>query len=584
MARTRITSGRWVPRLTRGLQRHVMATVKHFAVNSMENARFKVDIEIDEVALHEVYLPHFKRIVDEGVACVMSAYNQVNGTYCGDHHGLLTEILRDEWGFDGLVISDWIFGIRDAGESVKAGLDIEMPYRMVRATHLADAIERGETTWDDVEACVTRIVSTLLRFDGVLALPAPAPDEIGADGHRALSREVAGRSVVMLRNEPVDGAPVLPIARDSIGTVAVCGALAAQVNLGDGGSSDVYSLENVTVLDGLRAAVSTSVITFDDGEDPSAAARSARDADIAIVVVGYTAEHEGEYIGDAGIDLAHLFPTSDDPALVEAYEAELADLPPTVKPPHVPDRKEFSFAKGGDRESVRLLPADVQLIRAVAAANPRTIVVVQAGSAVVCSEWDTEVAAIVQPFYGGEQAGHGLADVLFGDVNPSARLPFTVPASEQDLPEFDRDADRCTYDRWHGWWRAEYLGLPPAYPFGFGLSYTTFEVRDVEVRRDADQVVATGTVANTGDRDGADVVQVHAELPDVDAPRRLVGFRRVPVAAGASSPFEIRVSIDALAQRDPERHTWTRPTGHHVFTVARHVGDPSAASTSLDLG
>ena len=362
------------------------------------------------------------------------------------------------------------------------------------------------------------------------------------------------------------------------------GALAGQVNLGDGGSSDVYSLENVTVLDGLRAAASNAAVTFDDGTDPAAAAGAACDADVAIVVVGYTAEHEGEYIGDAGIDLSHLFPASDDPALVVAYEAEIAGLPPIVKPPHVPDRKDFGFARGGDRESVRLLPADVELIRAVAAGNPRTVVVLQAGSAVVCSDWDTDVAAIVQPFYGGEQAGHGLADVLFGEVNPSARLPFTVPASEDDLPTFDRDADRFTYDRWHGWWRAERLGLPPAYPFGFGLSYTTFELEDVEVRLDVDEIVATGSVANTGDADGADVVQFYVELPEDDAPRRLVGFGRVPVAAGATSPFEVRVSIEVLARRDPERHAWQRPGGRYVFTVARYVGDPSATSTSLDLG
>jgi len=570
--------------LTRGLQRHVMATVKHFAVNSMENARFKVDIEIDEVALHEVYLPHFKRIVDEGVACVMSAYNQVNGTYCGDHHGLLTEILRDEWGFEGYVISDRILGMRDAAQSVTAGLDIEMPYRMVRAVRLADAIERGDVTWDDIEACVTHIVSTLLRFDAVLSLPAPARDEIGADGHRALAREVAARSVVLLRNEPVDGSPVLPLDRDHTPTIAVAGALADLVNLGDGGSSDVYSLENVTVLEGLRAAAPEATITFDDGSDPAVAAAAAQTADVAIVVVGYTAEHEGEYIGDTGIDLSHLFPASDDPALVEAYEAEIADLPPTVKPPHVPDRKDFAFARGGDRDSVRFLPADIELIRAVAAANPRTVVVIQAGSAVVCSGWDNAVAAIVQPFYGGELAGSGLADVLFGDVNPSARLPFTVPASEHHLPSFDRDADRFTYDRWHGWWRAERLDLAPAYPFGFGLSYTTFELDEVEVRRDGDEIVATGSVRNTGDRDGADVVQLSAQLPDADAPRRLVGFRRVEVAAGRSSRFEIRVPSGALARRDPERHDWSRPSGEYVFSVTRHIGDPSAASTSLGIG
>src|ERR1700722_16669261 len=137
--------------LTRGVQRHAMACVKHFCCNSMENARFTVDVTVDEQALHEVFLPQFKRIVDEGVAVVMSAYNRVNGDWCAESTELLTDVLRDEWGFDGFVISDWIFGLRDAALSLRAGLDVEMPYRMVRATHLRDALRGGEVSWADVE-------------------------------------------------------------------------------------------------------------------------------------------------------------------------------------------------------------------------------------------------------------------------------------------------------------------------------------------------------------------------------------------------------------------------------------------------
>lgn len=564
--------------LTRGLQRHVMACVKHFAVNSMENARFRVDVEVDEVALHEVYLPHFRRIVDEGVASVMSAYNQLNGTYCGDSRELLTEILRDEWGFEGYVISDWIFGMRDAARSVRAGLDVEMPYRMVRASHLAEQLAAGEVTWDDVDACVERVVATLLRFDGVLSTPAPSRDEIGAPGHVALAREAAARSVVILRNEAVDGAPVLPLSHDGA-TIAVFGELADRVNLGDGGSSDVYSLENVTVLAGLRDATTATVT-----HHTAAEATAASDADVAIVVVGYTAEHEGEYIGDTGIDLSHLFPESDDPALVAAFEAEIEALPATIKPPHVPDRRDFAFSRGGDRESVRLLDDDVALIRAVAAANPRTVVVIQAGSAVVVSDWDHEVAAVAQMFYGGQETGNGLADVLFGRENPSARLPFTVPVDEADLPAFERDADRFTYDRWHGWWRARQHDLTPAYPFGFGLSYTTFDVREVAITLAGDEIVATGSISNSGDRAGADVVQVYADLPGDDAPSRLIGFRRVVVEADDSASFEIRAPLDLLRRRNPESHTWEAAVGDHTVSVARHVGDPAAHHETFTLG
>ncbi len=198
---------------TRGLQHHVMACVKHYACNSMENARFRVDITVDEVALHEVYLPHFRRIVDEGVASVMSAYNKVNGAWCGESRELLTDILRDEWGFEGFVISDWVWGLRDAGRSLTAGLDIEMPARLVRAHHLRAALENGEASWDDVDTAVVRLVSTLLRFDDVLSAPAPPSTIIGSPEHRELAREVASRSIVLLRNEPVGDGPVLPVRR-----------------------------------------------------------------------------------------------------------------------------------------------------------------------------------------------------------------------------------------------------------------------------------------------------------------------------------------------------------------------------------
>jgi beta-glucosidase len=408
--------------LTRGLQRHVLACVKHLACNSMENARFSVDIEVEEVALHEVYLPHFRRIVDEGVASVMSAYNSVNGGWCGQNRDLLTGVLRDEWGFAGFVISDWIFGLRDAAPSLAAGLDVEMPYRMVRAQHLAAGIDAGEATEADVDAAVQHVVATLLRFDDVLSSPAPPRDVLGAPEHRELAREVAARSVVLLRNEPVDGGPVLPLAAGA--SLAVVGRLADTVNLGDGGSSDVWDLECTTVLDGVRQRAAR--VTFDDGADPEAAAAVAAGAEVAVVVVGYTFLDEGEFIGDSDPALAALFPAADEPEVVERFLGTLGDLPPTERPERIGERP-GGFSVGGDRDTLRLRPADVELVRAVAAANPRTVVVLQAGSAVVCSEWVHDVPAVVQAWYGGCQAGPGLADVLFGDVNPSARLSVLGP-------------------------------------------------------------------------------------------------------------------------------------------------------------
>jgi beta-glucosidase len=562
--------------LTRGLQRHVMACVKHFACNSMENARFSVDIEVDDVALHEVYLPHFRRIIDEGVASVMSAYNSVNGEWCGQSSALLTDVLRTEWGFEGFVISDWILGLRDAATSLNAGLGLEMPYRMVRAQDLPDALERGEVSWEQVDAAVTQLVATLLRFDEVLSKPSPPRDVLGAPEHRSLAREVAAASVVLLRNEPAGGGALLPIRREQ--SVAVIGRLAAAVNLGDGGSSDVWDLDCHTVLDGLRDA--TNQVGYDDGSDQRSAAATAAASDVAVVVVGYTYLDEGEYIGGTDPALMSMFPENDEPDVVERYQRSISDLPPTTKPPRHTERPR-GFSIGGDRDSLRLPDTDVALIRAVADANPRTVVVIQAGSAVIVDEWIDHVPAVVQAWYGGCQAGPGLADVLFGEVSPAGRLPFTVPRDESDLPGFDRDATSFRYDRWHGWWHLRRNGATPRYPFGYGLSYTTFELAAAMVELVDGAIDVTATVRNTGDRDGADVVQVYAELPDPDAPPRLVGFQRVAVAAGGETTAAIRIPLARLETRDGARHAWRPPAGQYRVTVARHAGDPAGRISEL---
>ena len=203
--------------LTRGVQEHVLACVKHFACNSMENARFSVDVTANDRALHEVYLPHFRRVVEEGVASVMSAYNSLNGEWCGESPALLTAVLRDEWGFDGFVITDFIFGLRDPVRSVHAGLDIEMPFAQQRANALREALASGELTRADVDVPAIRVVATLLRFADLLTASPPPASVIAARAHRALARRAARESIVMLTNR--DG--TLPVDPDTVGRVAV---------------------------------------------------------------------------------------------------------------------------------------------------------------------------------------------------------------------------------------------------------------------------------------------------------------------------------------------------------------------------
>ncbi len=561
--------------LASGAQEHVMACVKHFALNSMENARFRVDVRADDRALHEVYLPHFRRVVEGGVASVMSAYNSVNGVFCGDHRELLTGVLRDEWGFDGFVTSDFIYGLRDPVASVAAGLDIEMPFRQQRAAALADALADGRLAMADVVGAVERIVATLLRFHAVVSRPADPDRVLGAE-HRALARETAQRSIVLLRN---DG--VLPLAAEQLDRVAVIGRLAAVRNLGDRGSSEVIVPDAVTPLEGLRAALPGVDVVHAD-RDPSIA----EGADVAIVVVGCTHVDEGEYIdaaGTAGLMERHF------PVMTDADRAAIAAMAPPPPPSAAPAASDdstgnrtgaepdpgFGFAPGGDRRTLRLSSDDEALVRSVAAVCPDTIVVVMGGSAVVMEAWRHHVPAIVMLWYPGMEGGHALADVLLGRVAPGGRLPFGIPVDESHLPHWDPDADTEVYDLWHGHWKLTRDGTPAAYPFGFGLSYTTFAFHDLVV--DADGHEAQVTVENTGAVDADTVVQMYAGVVESEYERpveRLVGFARVHVPAGRSVTVGTRLDLRQLDVRIGT--TWLTEGGTYRITAAQYVGDPHA--------
>ena len=568
--------------LTRGVQRHAMACVKHFACNSMENTRFAVDVTVDEAALHEVYLPHFRRIVDEGVASVMSAYNAVNGEWCGQSRTLLHDVLRETWGFDGFVIADWIFGLRDAGASVHAGLDVEMPYRMIRAFGLDEDLAAGACTEEEITTAVTRVVATLLRFHPILTQPQPAIDVLAQPAHRELAREAAAKSAVLLRNEVVGGGPVLPMDPD-LHRLAVVGRLADVRNLGDGGSSDVWAPEAVTPLQGLVAGAGPNCrVEHLDHDDLDDAAIRAGGADAVVVVVGYTKADEGEFIGDSGTaHLASLMPAADEPEVVAAYEAEVAAEVHDFQPPAAAPGQSFGFAKGGDRSSLRLLPEDEALIEAMAGANPRTIVCIVAGSAVLTDGWSDRTPAIVQSWYAGMEGGHALADLLFGRTEPSGRLPFSVPTDPDHLPSFDRDAVDATYDGWHGYWKLAADGNEPAYPFGFGLSYTDLHLQGMGAAQHGEEIVATTVAVNDGTRPGVEVVQAYASSGD--GPAKLVGFERVELDPGERKVIEVRFPVARLARWDVTIHDWAPVTGPVQVALARHAADPAAAPVTVEL-
>ena len=452
--------------LVRGVQRHVMACVKHFALNNMEDARFQVDVHATDEVLDQVFLPQFERIVREGVAAVMSAYNSVNGEWCGQNHELLTTILRDRWGFDGFVMSDFMFGVRDSAAAINAGLDLEMPFRMVHDQHLADAIATGEVTATTVDTAVQRLLRTQLRFAKTPAeLAGYSMDIIACDAHRALAREVATRSIVLLRNEQVNGTPVLPLDPAPGSSIAVIGRLAAVANTGDHGSSDVRPPYVITPLDGLRAALEPRGVSvrFDDGQDPDSAVACATGAEAVVVVMGYTDKDEGENVGHIPPEVMGAFPP-----LPDGLSAKLAEA--------------FSLSgrsgdaagigQGGDRRSLTLRPDDEVLIEAVAAANSSVVAVLMCASAVLMERWRNLVPGIMILWYPGMEGGHALADIVLGRQAPTGRLPFAIPTSVDHLPPFDADATSIEFGALHGQKLLDHLGVEAAFPYGFGLTYS----------------------------------------------------------------------------------------------------------------
>lgn len=546
--------------LTRGVQEHVLACVKHFACNSMENARFTVDVTAEPRALHEVYLPHFKRVVDEGVASVMSSYNSLNGEWAGQSHALLTEVLRDEWGFDGFVITDFIFSLRDPLRSVRAGLDVEMPFAQQRAVALRAALAAGEIERAELERPATRVVATLLRFADLVTSAPPPTSVLAAPEHRALARRAAEESVVLLTNHD----DLLPVDRRHVQKVAVLGRLAAVPNLGDGGSSAVRPPHVVTPLDGVREAFPDAEVVHADTDTAVAAG-----ADLVVVVVGYTKADEGEYIESTNADLFTLFPPVDDPRV--GRDAPVPTLP--AAPPALElAGDEAAMAAGGDRRSLRLADDDEGLVEAACGANARTVVAVMSGSAVVMP-WIDAPAATLLLWYPGMEGGHAFADVLTGAVAPSGRLPFAIPADEADLVAFDPDATAVAYDLFHGQWHLDRTGRAPAFPFGFGLSTTTFELADLHVTHDAGAVGVH--VRNTGTRAGATVVQVYGSYATSAYERpasRLVGFLRVELDAGRGTHVAVPVDLAMLDVRvDGAMH---REPGTVRLRVAFDAADP----------
>ncbi|GAB7331229.1 hypothetical protein MBLNU13_g02693t1 [Cladosporium sp. NU13] len=564
--------------LHEGVKPNLMTCVKHYALNSMEIARFRVDVKVDDAALHEVYLPHFRKLVEGGVSSVMSSYNSVRGEFAGQNYELLTEILREQWKFDGFVLSDFIFGLRDAALSVKNGLDIEAPFAQQRDMHLQKAIEAGDLQWSNVSTACTRILRKQLEHVATTGTEIPQESVIFCDAHRQLAREAAAKGMVLLKNEQVGGKPLLPLDSSQIKKIAIIGRLANTNNTGDRGSSAVFAPNVVTAYEGIKAALPNAAIQLSDADSVEEAEQIAGTVDLVICIVGYDSGDEGEYVVpsfETDPVLLDLFPRtrSDEDRKVEAL---LRESPDTSKPAM---KDSISVGEGGDRKSLRLRSRDVKIIDAVSKANPNTVLSIIAAGAVIMEEWIDKVPGVMMMWYSGSEGGHAFADVLLGKIDASGRLPFSIPTSEEHLPFLDVEASSIEYDRWFGQRLLDKLGEPARYPLGYGLSYTLYEASNLSVdkavsQQHGEKFTVRATISNVGTRAGRYIAQVYGVTNGDDFPSRvLLGFKPVDLEPGQSGIVEVSCSTRPLQR-------WK----DGAFALVDQEFDIELASSSWDSG
>ncbi len=512
-----------------GVQEYALANPKHYAANNIENTRFEVDVNVDERTLREIYLPHFRAAVVEGrAASIMTAYNLVNGEYCAENDHLVREILKTEWGFDGFALSDWILGTRSTVPSALAGLDIEMPVARFYGDLLLEAVVAGEVPEELIDDAIKRMVRKKLQF----RLDEPSnvdPSVIASDEHLAVAQEAAEKGAVLLKNESA----ALPLDESALSRLAVVCLLADTPNTGDTGSSNTSPSFIVTPLQGIEEAVGSAVTIDHIGKDSLEPADETviQQADAAIVVTGLTSDDEGE-------------------GLIAA----------------------------GDRLELGLSPERVALIQNVAALNPRTVVVLQGGSAITMGDWLPDIEALLMAWYPGQMGGHAIANLLFGDANPSGKLPLTIPRSVDDLPPFDTISKSVTYRYFHGYRHIDREGLDPQFEFGFGLSYTTFAIDELQADRSSagaeDIVRFSVDVTNTGSVAGAEVVQLYVTYPGSVVARanlELKGFQKVMLEPGETQTVEIELPVNSLAYYDVAESAWVLEGLTHEV----HVGTSS---------
>ena len=517
----------------------VGTSLKHFAANNQETQRMTVSADVDARTLREIYLTAFERVVTRAQPwTVMCSYNRINGVYASQDPWLLTQVLREEWGFTGLVVSDWgAVDVREDG--VAAGLDLEMPSSSgAGAQRVLDAVAAGTLAEADVDRAVLRVLELVERSRAALA----DPGTFDAETHHALAREAATASAVLLKN---DGG-ILPLAATG-GPIAVVGEFARTPRYQGAGSSQVNPTRLDDALTALRSAFEgTREVTFAAGYDPTS---EDADADLVAAAVADAAAAE--------VVVAFL-------GLPASYESE-----------------------GYDRDHTNLPGTQVALLAALVEANPNVVVVLANGSVVNLEPWQRDVPAVLEGWLGGQAGGGAVADLLTGAANPSGRLAETIPLTYLDNPtvgNFPGEHGHVRYGEGlligYRWYDAHQLSV--AHPFGHGLSYTTFDYSGLALVPGADGVEVRVTVTNTGDVAGTETVQVYVSDPEATVFRpeaELKAFARVPLAPGESREVVLTLDRRAFSFWHEGAGRWVLEAGEFGVRVGSSSRDVRVATT-----
>ena len=546
-----LVSGLLGAALVDGVQsRGVGTSLKHFAVNNQETDRLRVSAVVDERTLREIYLAGFERVVRSVQPwTVMCSYNRVNGVYASEDPWLLTTVLRDEWLFEGLVMSDW-GAVDDPVAAVAAGLDLEMPSSHgAGPARVAAAVGSGELE----ESVVDRAAGRLLRLLDRVTAGTGSVSGSDEDGHHELARSVAAECAVLLTNDR----GLLPLTDDVV-RVAVVGEFARSPRFQGAGSSKVNPTRVDDALGALRARLgATAEVRFAPGfgvDDPEADDEALRAEAVEIAT---------------GADVVLVF----------------LGLPPSFE------------SEGFDRDHMDLPVGQCRLLEAVAGVTDRVVVVLSNGGAVTTAPWQHHAGAILEVWLGGQAGGGAVVDVLVGDVDPSGRLAETIPVRLADTPAFPtfpgRDSE-VVYGEgvFVGYRHYDLVDRPVSFPFGHGLSYTTFAYSDLAVEvvedpapstdwRGAVRITVRVRVTNTGERSGKDVVQLYLGAPDAPAPRpvrELRGFAKVSLAPGASTEVTFTLDERDLSQWSTRAHGWVLRPGRFVVSVGASSRDIRATA------